>query len=627
MRVPPNRRARSAGRFCLEQLESRCLLSATLLSAVPTQSVAPSGTATVNLSTYFDDPTIPAGDSVVNMVTNLPAPYNSIPLELTNAATPDTVANFLHYITSGEFANTIFHRSVPGFIIQGGGYSNTGAMVSSFGAINGESSTATLTNTTGTIAMALSTGPDSATSEWFFNLDNNNGTTSNPNLDNSSDGGPFTAFGIVIYNGLSTIDDIADLPTVNDEANGAWSNLPVQNYSGENGATVASVPTSDYVTINPVIVPGGITYGAVSANTSLVTTSIVNGVLTLTPVAGVTSGSTTVTVTATDLGGGTAQSTFTVNLTPLALTTPATAVSVNSGTNYTIDWTGGNSTDTVQLWAEGGPNNAWTELSTGVPETDGSFTWNTTGVDHGWYYFQAWDIPAGGTAYAVQSPNYLHIEDTGAAAPNISLSNPVLAGEAVAQGGSYTINFTATDGTGDTNPIFVQLWVYSGNTGQWTELPSANYLPASQGSYVWNTTGVAPGWYSFAAHATDGDQWSYAASPGWLNVTVTEPTIAFTTPTSGQSAVAGGTFNLNWNITGLSTSDAATSTVQIWAQYLNNGTPVWTEIAASVNASTGTYTWTVPTTPGAGTFYAFSLWLNDGDEWWAQASANWLQVT
>jgi cyclophilin family peptidyl-prolyl cis-trans isomerase len=603
------------------------LLSATLLSAVPTQSVAPSGTATVNLSTYFDDPTIPAGDSVVNMVTNLPAPYNSIPLELTNAATPDTVANFLHYITSGEFANTIFHRSVPGFIIQGGGYSNTGAMVSSFGAINGESSTATLTNTTGTIAMALSTGPDSATSEWFFNLDNNNGTTSNPNLDNSSDGGPFTAFGIVIYNGLSTIDDIADLPTVNDEANGAWSNLPVQNYSGENGATVASVPTSDYVTINPVIVPGGITYGAVSANTSLVTTSIVNGVLTLTPVAGVTSGSTTVTVTATDLGGGTAQSTFTVNLTPLALTTPATAVSVNSGTNYTIDWTGGNSTDTVQLWAEGGPNNAWTELSTGVPETDGSFTWNTTGVDHGWYYFQAWDIPAGGTAYAVQSPNYLHIEDTGAAAPNISLSNPVLAGEAVAQGGSYTINFTATDGTGDTNPIFVQLWVYSGNTGQWTELPSANYLPASQGSYVWNTTGVAPGWYSFAAHATDGDQWSYAASPGWLNVTVTEPTIAFTTPTSGQSAVAGGTFNLNWNITGLSTSDAATSTVQIWAQYLNNGTPVWTEIAASVNASTGTYTWTVPTTPGAGTFYAFSLWLNDGDEWWAQASANWLQVT
>jgi cyclophilin family peptidyl-prolyl cis-trans isomerase len=603
------------------------LLSATLLSAVPTQSVAPSGTATVNLSTYFDDPTIPAGDSVVNMVTNLPAPYNSIPIELTNAATPDTVANFLHYITSGEFANTIFHRSVPGFIIQGGGYSNTGAMVSSFGAINGESSTATLTNTTGTIAMALSTGPDSATSEWFFNLDNNNGTTSNPNLDNSSDGGPFTAFGIVIYNGLSTIDDIADLPTVNDEANGAWSNLPVQNYSGENGATVASVPTSDYVTINPVIVPGGITYGAVSANTSLVTTSIVNGVLTLTPVAGVTSGSTTVTVTATDLGGGTAQSTFTVNLTPLALTTPATAVSVNSGTNYTIDWTGGNSTDTVQLWAEGGPNNAWTELSTGVPETDGSFTWNTTGVDHGWYYFQAWDIPAGGTAYAVQSPNYLHIEDTGAAAPNISLSNPVLAGEAVAQGGSYTINFTATDGTGDTNPIFVQLWVYSGNTGQWTELPSANYLPASQGSYVWNTTGVAPGWYSFAAHATDGDQWSYAASPGWLNVTVTEPTIAFTTPTSGQSAVAGGTFNLNWNITGLSTSDAATSTVQIWAQYLNNGTPVWTEIAASVNASTGTYTWTVPTTPGAGTFYAFSLWLNDGDEWWAQASANWLQVT
>ena len=339
-------------------------------------------------------------------------------------------------------------------------------------------------------------------------------------------------------------------------------------------------------------------------------------------------GNDTVTITVTDSASHTSNSaTFGVTVAAiLTLTNPATSTSVNQGTSYTINWTGGNSTDTVQLWAEGGPNNAWTELTAGVPQTEGSYTWNTTGVMHGWYYFQAWDIPASGTSYAASSPNWLHVVAPAAAAPNITLTNPPLAGDSVAQGNSYTLNFTATDGSGDTNPIYVQLWVYSGDTGKWSELPNANYLPASPASYAWDTTGMAPGWYSFAAHATNGDQWSYAASPGWLNITVPTPTITFSTPTSGQGVAAGGTFDLNWNITGLSSADSGNSTVQIWAQHLVNGAPVWAEIAASVSASGGTYSWTVPTTPGAGTYYAFSIWLNDGDAWWAQASPNWLQV-
>ncbi|MGA3065690.1 MAG: choice-of-anchor tandem repeat GloVer-containing protein [Tepidisphaeraceae bacterium] len=312
---------------------------------------------------------------------------------------------------------------------------------------------------------------------------------------------------------------------------------------------------------------------------------------------------------------------------PLALTTPATSLSVDVGQNYTIDWTGGNSSDTVQLWAEGGPSNSWTELTSGVPETNGSYTWDTTGVDHGWYYFQAWDIPASGTPYAVQSPNYLHIVASGASAPNVSLSNPALSGGSVAQGTNYTLDFSAGDGSGDANPVYVQLWVYSGDTGQWSVLPNANYLPASQTSYVWDTTDVAPGWYSFAAHATNGDEWSYASSPGWVDVTVAAPTIAFTTPTSGQSAAAGGTFNLNWNITGISQTDLTNSTMQIWAQHVVDGSPVWTEVTAGADASSGTYAWTVPTTPGAGTYYAFTIWLNVGNDWWAQSSPNWLQVT
>ena len=312
---------------------------------------------------------------------------------------------------------------------------------------------------------------------------------------------------------------------------------------------------------------------------------------------------------------------------PLALITPATATSIDVGQSYTLDWTGGNSADTVQIWVEGGPNNSWTELTAGVPDSNGAYTWNTTGVDHGWYYFQAWDISSTGATYAVQSPNWLHVVDPSASAPNVSLTNPPLSTSSIAQGGSFTLNFTATDGSGDANPIFVQLWVYSGNTGQWTELPNASYLPGTQGSYVWNTAGVAPGWYSFAADATNGDQWSSASSPGWLNVTVPTPTFTFTTPTSGQTAAAGGAFALDWSIAGLSSTDLSNATVQIWAQYLDNGSPVWTEIAASVTASNGTYTWTVPTSPGNGTYYAFRVWLNYGNQWWAQSSPNWLQVT
>jgi len=423
-----------------------------------------------------------------------------------------------------------------------------------------------------------------------------------------------------------TVDYEGTSLTGNGTATGSSTVVGTQTVTLPNGSTISAFEFSINETDSYSVVYDGV---AVTVTLGVVdNTWLANNV-------GVVKSSETDTVKE-DVGGTITNDTVVESLTdsdnlssgtPLALTTPATATSVFEGDSYAIDWTGGNPTDTVQVWAEGGPNNAWTELTTGVPQTAGSYTWNTTGVAHGWYYFQAWDLPTSGSSYAVQSPNYLHIEAVGASPPVISLTNPALAGDAVAQGTTYNINFTATDGTGDTNPIFVQLWMYSGNTGQWTELPGANYLPASQGSYALSTTSMTPGWYSFAAHATDGDEWSYASSPGWLNVTVPTPTIAFTTPTSGQSVAAGGTFNLNWNITGLSTNDASSATVQIWAQHLVNGSPVWSEIAASVSASAGTYAWSVPTTPGAGTYYAFSIWVNDGDVWWAQASPNWLQVT
>lgn len=302
-----DRRVRSAA--CgVEALESRCLLTATVTAQVPAQTVvAGQIPAPVSLSSYFNDPTV-TGTAVV-----LQTSEGNVPLVLTDAATPQTVANFLQYVNSGEYANNVFHRTVPGFILQGGGYMTNGSHIPTFGTIPGESATASLKNTTGTIAMALSSGPDTGTSEWFVNL------TNNPQLDEANpsasdyDGGPFTAFGTVVYNGMTVVNTIANLPEVNASVeSGAWTNLPVlPGYTGPQTAT-AAVPPSDLVTFNPVVLPGGLTYSVSSSNQNLVAASISNGSLQLTPGSG--AGNANVTVTATDMGGGTATSTFAVTV-------------------------------------------------------------------------------------------------------------------------------------------------------------------------------------------------------------------------------------------------------------------------------------------------------------------------
>ncbi len=305
----------------IETLEARQLLSATLLSQIPTQSLSAStgSGSPISLSTYFNDPSLTPGDTIVDIQTNLAGPTTDIPLMLTDSATPQTVANFLHYINSGEYAQTIIHRSITNFIIQGGGDHTDGSQITAFSSIPGESATATLKNTTGTIAMALTgtpqaPAPDSGTDEWFINLAANSG------LDDASDGGPFTAFGSVIYNGMTTVNAIAALTTYNGTTiSSEWSNIPLQNYAG-------SLSDSNFIITNPVIVPGGLNYSVVSSNPNMVTAAISNGALTLTPLGN--GGTATITVTATDLGGGTAVSNFTVNV--AAPATPAPTVAADS---------------------------------------------------------------------------------------------------------------------------------------------------------------------------------------------------------------------------------------------------------------------------------------------------------
>jgi cyclophilin family peptidyl-prolyl cis-trans isomerase len=134
-------------------------------------------------------------------------PLGDLDVELYDAEKPATTANFKRLVMSGAYVNTFFHRVVPGFVAQGGGFftynfastnlfappwSNLG-IVPNFGAVTNEFNVGPLlSNTNGTIAMAKSAGnPNSATCQWFFNL-----ATNSTDLD--SQNGGFTVFGRVV---------------------------------------------------------------------------------------------------------------------------------------------------------------------------------------------------------------------------------------------------------------------------------------------------------------------------------------------------------------------------------------------------------------------------------------------
>lgn len=163
-------------------------------------------------------PTVCPASVIARMQTSL----GSIDVQLYDTEAPLTVANFLSYAKSGAYAGSFIHRSMPGFIIQGGGYGWNGVtnqlsyVVSNPPVLNEYSPSRS--NLRGTIAMAkLGNDPNSATNQWFFNLADNSA-----NLDNQNGG--FTVFGQVLNAGMGVVDAIAALPRVN--AGGAFSTLP-----------------------------------------------------------------------------------------------------------------------------------------------------------------------------------------------------------------------------------------------------------------------------------------------------------------------------------------------------------------------------------------------------------------
>ncbi|MGX5174363.1 peptidylprolyl isomerase [Aliikangiella sp. IMCC44653] len=150
-------------------------------------------------------------------------PLGNFEVNLYDQETPIAVNNFLEYVNANDFSNTFIHRSVPNFIIQGGGFTYANAWppesITTRASIQNEPK---YSNVRATIAMAkLPSSPDSATSQWFINLADNSA-----NLDIQNDG--FTVFGEVTGDGMAVVDAIAALPRFN--FGGALNNLPLQNY-------------------------------------------------------------------------------------------------------------------------------------------------------------------------------------------------------------------------------------------------------------------------------------------------------------------------------------------------------------------------------------------------------------
>ena len=186
-------------------LEISELLPPVVSTPVPTLSAGVGEAAqTIDLNDHFDDPDT---ETIVRMETVL----GNIDVSLTDSATPLTVQNFLTYADRGDWDGTFFHRSVESFVIQGGGFrvAEDGAKIERIkqdDPIQNEYAPSR-SNVCGTIAMAkLGGDPNSATNQWFFNINDNS-----ENLDNQNGG--FTTFGRILGNGLQVAQAIADLPT------------------------------------------------------------------------------------------------------------------------------------------------------------------------------------------------------------------------------------------------------------------------------------------------------------------------------------------------------------------------------------------------------------------------------
>ncbi len=184
----------------------------TILSIFAIASMASTTYAATNSAKVKQQCTMPVAELITN--------YGKIDIQLDKAKAPVTVANFENYVKTGFYKNKIFHRVIPGFMIQGGGFTEKMDQASTNAPIKNEADNG-LKNNKYTISMARTSDPQSATAQFFINVNNNdslNFTSKTPA------GYGYAVFGKVIK-GTDVVDKIAAVQTT---SNMTYQDVPVK---------------------------------------------------------------------------------------------------------------------------------------------------------------------------------------------------------------------------------------------------------------------------------------------------------------------------------------------------------------------------------------------------------------
>jgi len=176
-------------------------------------------TTALTLALILATPSLKGEPHVKNPTVVMKTSMGSITIELEAAKAPETVKNFLAYVNDKFYDGTVFHRVIDGFMIQGGGFTADKKQKATRPPIKNESSNG-LANRNGTIAMARTNDPNSATAQFFINVKDN------AFLDKaqSQDGWGYCVFGRVV-DGMDVLAKIKATPTSNQ--GGAFVNAPV----------------------------------------------------------------------------------------------------------------------------------------------------------------------------------------------------------------------------------------------------------------------------------------------------------------------------------------------------------------------------------------------------------------
>ncbi|MEO0687257.1 MAG: peptidylprolyl isomerase, partial [Cyanobacteria bacterium J06649_11] len=267
---------------------------------------------TIDLTARFDDPSTTGQIARFEFADNINngGTVDVLLFDQSGVGAPATVENFLNYVEDGDYDDTIIHRSVANFIVQGGGFAVENSQVVELPADEAvvNEFSPERSNLEGTIAMAkLGGDPDSATNQWFFNLGDNSA-----NLDNQNGG--FTVFGQVLDESeLESIEAINALEFVNGvpvlDSLLTLDNVPITD-------TAAPINTDDFVGLESVslVSEDELEFSIVSnSNEELLEASITDGELSLDYADG-EFGEATITLEATNLLGESVEEAFTVTV-------------------------------------------------------------------------------------------------------------------------------------------------------------------------------------------------------------------------------------------------------------------------------------------------------------------------